>query len=411
MLLSIIIVNYNVKYFVEQCLRSIYCSQGIDLTEVEIFVVDNLSRDGSVEFLKKRFPKSTHPRLQIIVNKRNVGFGRANNQALRRAKGQYILFLNPDTLLTEHTLLEILTLAQAQARVGAVGVKMLHSNGRFAPESRRGVPTPWAAFCKITGLSRLLPKSRIFGRYYMQHLPLNEPCPIDIVSGACMLIPSAVLKQVGGFDEQFFMYGEDIDLSYRLLQGGYTNFYSPTTILHYKGESTQKNTYHYVHVFYSAMLIFFRKHFKQTTPLLSLPIKCAILCSALLSLSSKQMLNLRNFLFPSLPYPKNRMLYLGQHPDDIRQIAEDYGLDIDLLDATERTHPNGHAGAMPYNPQDYLHIVYDLQDYSTAAVLEIFEKNTRPHLYLGTYSPRTHTLITGSKTYVGSRHSSQGPRA
>lgn len=411
MLLSIIIVNYNVKYFVEQCLRSIYASQGINLTEVEIFVVDNLSHDGSVEFLKKRFPKPSHPRLSIIANKRNVGFGRANNQALRRAKGKYILFLNPDTLLTEHTLADILNLAQSQTKLGAVGVKMLHSNGRFAPESRRGVPTPWAAFCKITGLSRLLPKSRIFGRYYMQHLPLDEPNPVDIVSGACMLVPAQALKQVGSFDEQFFMYGEDIDLSYRLLLAGYTNYYSPTTILHYKGESTQKNTYHYVHVFYSAMLIFFRKHFKQTTPLLALPIKCAILCSALLSLTGRQMLNLRNFLFPSLAYPKNRMLYLGQHHRAIQQIAEDYGLDIDLLDATQQTHPQGHAGTMPFNPQDYLHIIYDLQDYSTAKVLEIFENNTRPNIHIGTYSPRTHTIITGSKTYVGSTHTTQAPRA
>ena len=180
MLLSIIIVNYNVKYFVEQCLRSIEQSQHIDLAQVEVFVIDNLSKDQSVSYLRERFSTQSCPAVHILANKFNAGFGKANNQALQQAKGKYILFLNPDTLLTPHTLSDVLEVARKHDNFGCIGVRMLHTNGRFASESRRGIPTPWTAFCKMSGLSTLFPHSRTFGRYYMQSLDLDVKDGIGI---------------------------------------------------------------------------------------------------------------------------------------------------------------------------------------------------------------------------------------
>ena len=245
--LSIIIVSYNVRYFLEQCLFSIYGSKGN--FEYEVFVVDNASKDGSVNYIRHRFPHREYPTLHVIENVRNVGFGRANNQALERAKGKYVLFLNPDTLLAENTLADCLAFAESHEDLGALGVMMLQTNGLFANESRRGLPTPWTAFCKMSGLASLFPKSRIFGRYYMRYLDKNQPSEIEIVSGAFMLLKNDSLKRLGGFDEQFFMYGEDIDLSYRMLRGGMKNYYMPTPMLHYKGKSTQKSSFRYVQYF------------------------------------------------------------------------------------------------------------------------------------------------------------------
>ena len=267
--LSVVIVSYNVKYYVHQCLRSVEkAAQGI---EHEIFVVDNNSTDGTSEYLQP-----LHPNVHYIWNKENVGFARANNQALHKACGQYVLLLNPDTIITEHTLTDCIALMEKRPDAGAIGVRMLDPDGRFAPESRRGIPTPFTAFCKMTGLCRLFPKSRTFGRYYMQYLDANHVNEIEVISGACFFTRRSTLLQSGLLDEDFFMYGEDIDLSFRILQTGLKNLYLPTPILHYKGESTHESTYRYVQIFYQAMLIFFRKHFGHYSFLVSLPIKAAI---------------------------------------------------------------------------------------------------------------------------------------
>ena len=398
--LSIIIVSYNVKRYLEQCLNSIYAQQDVDLQQIEVFVVDNFSKDGTIGHLRRKFPAKRFPGLHLIANKRNVGFGRANNQALHKAKGAYILFLNPDTLLTEHTLHDALDEAARHDDLGAMGVKMLGSDGTFAPESRRGVPSPWTAFCKMSGLYHLAPKSRLFGRYYMQDLDKDQTAPIDIVSGAFMLIPHKVLDEVGSFDESFFMYGEDIDLSFRMLQNGRSNRYLPTPILHYKGESTHKNSFHYVHVFYEAMLIFFRKHYKHYTLALSLPIKAAILMSAALSLTTHQCRMLRRFLYPRAFHRNSRMLYLGHAVEAINQLAEEYGLDIDCLDADAQSLPGGHASTSQIRQSTYLHIVYDLHDFSIAQVLSHFENANPTHCHIGTFNPSNGTLITGSKVYT-----------
>jgi len=255
MKLSVIIVNYNVKHFLEQCLHSVYkAAKGI---ETEIFVVDNNSVDGSAELIREKFPD-----LHFIENKENVGFSRANNQAIKLAKGEYILLLNPDTVVEEDTFSKVTGFMDKHPEAGGLGVKMIDGKGNFLPESKRGLPTPWVAFYKMFGLSKLFPNSRKFGKYHLSDLNENEIHEIEIIAGAFMLLRKETLDKVGLLDEAFFMYGEDIDLSYRIILGGYKNYYFPeTTIIHYKGESTKKGSLNYVKVFYNAMIIFARKHF------------------------------------------------------------------------------------------------------------------------------------------------------
>jgi O-antigen biosynthesis protein len=255
MKLSVIIVNYNVKHFLEQCLHSVYkAAKGI---ETEIFVVDNNSVDGSAQLIREKFPD-----LHFIENRENVGFSRANNQAIRMAKGEYILLLNPDTVVEEDTFSKVTGFMDNHPEAGGLGVKMIDGKGTFLPESKRGLPTPWVAFYKMFGLSKLFPNSRKFGKYHLSYLNPNEIHEIEILAGAFMLLRKKALDKVGLLDEDFFMYGEDIDLSYRIILGGFKNYYFPeTTIIHYKGESTKKGSLNYVKVFYNAMIIFARKHF------------------------------------------------------------------------------------------------------------------------------------------------------
>lgn len=255
--LSVIIVNYNVKHFLEQCLLSVYkAMEGID---GEVYVVDNNSVDGSQEMLRKNFPWIT-----LIESKENLGFSAGNNLAIRKAVGEYVLLLNPDTIVEESTFHKCLEFMDAHPDSGALGVKMLDGEGNFLPESKRGLPTPWIAFYKIFGVSRLFPKSKKFGRYHLGYLDKNENHEVEVLSGAFMFMRNETLKKIGLLDEDFFMYGEDIDLSYRVILGGYKNYYySGTQIIHYKGESTKKGSLNYVKVFYNAMIIFAKKHFSK----------------------------------------------------------------------------------------------------------------------------------------------------
>ncbi len=267
--LSVIIVNYNVKYYLEQCLESVRrASEGL---QVEVFVVDNLSTDGSIAYLRERFPHVT-----FIENTENVGFARANNQAIRISSGKYVLLLNPDTIVLEHTFSDFIRFMDEHPEAGGAGAYMLRTDGTFAPESRRGLPTPFVAFCKMSGLASVLPKSRLFGRYYMRYLDENEANEIEIISGAFMFLRREALDKVGLLDEDFFMYGEDIDLSYRIIRSGYSNYYAPFPIIHFKGESTKKTSYFYVKTFYDAMLIFYKKHYPRSNFLIALFIKSAI---------------------------------------------------------------------------------------------------------------------------------------
>ena len=255
MQLSIIIVNYNVKYFLLQCLQSV--QKAIAGIDAEVFVVDNASCDGSVEMLKKRFPD-----VNFIANTENVGFSCANNQAINLAKGEYVLLLNPDTLVAEDTFAKCIEFMQNTPDAGAIGVKMINGNGEFLPESKRALPIPSVAFYKIFGLSKLFPNSKRFGSYHLTYLDNNKTQSVEVLSGAFMFIRKKLLDEIGGLDETFFMYGEDIDLSYRITKAGYKNYYLPDTqIIHYKGESTKKGSVNYVIVFYKAMQIFAKKHF------------------------------------------------------------------------------------------------------------------------------------------------------
>jgi len=261
MILSVIIVNYRVPYFLELCLRSV--QKALQDLETEIFVVDNFSADESVGYLRPLFPE-----VQFILNTSNLGFARANNQALEKARGKYILFLNPDTILPEDAATRCLSFLEATPGIGALGVRMIDGSGLFLKESRRGFPSPWVAFCKLSGLTALFPRSRFFAAYYLGHLSADKTSPAPVLSGACMWVARTILEKVGSFDERFFMYAEDIDLSYRIEQAGHTNYYlAATTIVHFKGESTLKDI-RYVKLFYTAMSQFRRKHFKRGLPAL-----------------------------------------------------------------------------------------------------------------------------------------------
>ena len=278
MKLSVIIVNYNVKYFLEQALLSVRrAAEGL---AVEVFVVDNNSVDESVPMVEEKFPE-----VRLIKNKHNPGFSIANNQAIRISTGEYVLLLNPDTVVEEDTFEKCIHFMDAHPEAGALGVRMIDGSGAFLPESKRGFPSPWAAFCKTFGLSRIFPKSRLFNHYHLGYLDEMETNEIEVLAGAFMLMRREALDKAGLLDEAFFMYGEDIDLSYRIIQAGYKNYYFPeTTIIHYKGESTKKGSLNYVKAFYTAMIIFAKKHFKgEQARLFVLMLQGAIYFRALLT--------------------------------------------------------------------------------------------------------------------------------
>ncbi len=267
--LSVVIVSYNVRRFVEQCLDSVRkASEGLD---VEVFVVDNASSDDTVEVIPRRYPW-----VRFIANADNLGFARANNIAIRQAVGEYVLLLNPDTIVARETLRQAVDFMDGHPKAGGAGVRMHNADGTLAPESRRAIPTPWVSCLKMLGFTR---------RYYMSHLSWDEPGRIEVISGAFCLLRRKALDEIGLLDEDFFMYGEDIDLSFRLLKGGWENWYLPLDIIHFKGESTQKSTFRYVHVFYQAMLIFFRKHYSHLSVFYTLPVKLAIYFRAAIALT------------------------------------------------------------------------------------------------------------------------------
>ncbi|MFP5040357.1 glycosyltransferase family 2 protein [Parasediminibacterium sp. JCM 36343] len=279
MLISIIIVNYNVKYFLEQCLCSV--EKAIGSMEIEVIVVDNDSSDDSIAYLQPKFPF-----VKYIYNSDNVGFGKANNQALPYCKGDYILFLNPDTILPEDCFAKCIDFFEKQPDCGALGIKMIDGSGTFLPESKRGYPSPIASFFKLTGLAGIFPRSRIFNQYALGHLDPFANHKIDVLAGAFIMARKEAIAATNGFDEDFFMYGEDIDLSYRIQKAGFNNYYfSESTILHFKGESTKKGSLNYVKMFYSAMSIFVQKHYSGSKArVFSLLIQSAIFFRASISL-------------------------------------------------------------------------------------------------------------------------------
>lgn len=383
MKLSIVIVNYNVRYYLEQCLLSVERA----LTGVcgEVFVVDNNSTDDSMSYLKGKFPW-----VRYIENDENVGFSRANNQAIRESRGEYVLLLNPDTFVGEGTLRECIDFMDNNSQAGMCGVGMLKIDGSFAPESRRGIPTPFVAFCKMSGLGALFPKSRLFGRYYMQYLNRQAINPIEIVSGAFMFIRKSVLDEVGLLDEHFFMYGEDIDMSYRVLNAGYQNYYLPTRILHYKGESTKKDSWQYVNAFHKAMIIFFKKHFTHYSFLYSVPITMTIVLKGAMSYVVQKM---RGFSKrkPVVKQQKFLIVSDGQNLDDMKRIAEKYQFKYDVF--------HSRLGDMPSTDvlyRDYDYIVFDTSRYPYSSILEFFrhDEPNRQRPFMATYIPSNKSIMT-----------------
>ena len=391
MKLSVVIVSYNVSHYLLQCLDSLQRAlRGID---GEVIVVDNHSRDNSVALVHQ-----AHPEVKVIENLHNLGFSKANNIALRQAKGEYALLLNPDTIVADNTIRDCIAFLDLHPDAGAAGVMMLNADGTVAPESRRGVPTPLTSFYKLSGLCRMFPRSPRFGRYYLGHLPWQTPQQIDIVSGAFCMLRRSVLDKVGLLDEDYFMYGEDIDLSYRILKQGATNWYLPYPILHYKGESTQKSSFRYVHVFYQAMLIFFRKHFSHLGLLVTLPIKTAIWFKALVALVAMLTNRMRRSLgfvdrhsdcssFQYLCFGSRSMV------SSCGEILGKHGLSWSSYDSSDPIYINKVATAQT-EPSV---IVLDPQRFSFAAMLSIMRQTANSAVLLGTFQPFTKSIITSNE--------------
>ncbi|MDE6013186.1 MAG: glycosyltransferase family 2 protein [Prevotella sp.] len=368
MKLSIIIVSYKVPYYVEQCIRSVRkATEGIDC---EIIVVDNHSQDNTIAYLTKCFGST----ITLIDSNHNLGFARANNMAIRQSQGEYVLLLNPDTFVGTDTIRQVITFMDDHPKVGGAGVRMHNSNGTLAMESRRGLPTPYVSFLKMLGVA---------SRYYMSHLSWDQPERIDVMSGAFCMLRRSVLDQIGLLDEDFFMYGEDIDLSYRILKGGYENWYVPADIVHYKGESTQKSSFRYVHVFYQAMLIFFRKHYGHLSLFITLPIKTAIYIRAVMALFVMGYYRIRKDMgFFGKP-DSMEYVFVGSEKmlAECRQLVRRKALSATFLSPDASVTP-GRSRC----------VVYDLETFSFTDVIHRAEKDG--HSYIGTYSTETHILIT-----------------
>lgn len=394
--LSVIIVNYNVKYYLDQCIRSVLRAFEEMNTPAEIIVVDNHSADGSVDYQEQRYPQKLFPMVRFVRSAHNLGFARANNIAIRQSRGEYVLLLNPDTIVGEDALKASVDFMDVHEDAGAVGVRMLGAQGRRAMESRRGLPTPMVSFFKMLGFCNRWPHHRLFGKYYMGYLPWDEPSQIEVVSGAYCMLRRKALDEVGLLDEDFFMYGEDIDLSYRVLKGGYHNYYLPVDILHYKGESTQKSSFRYVHVFYEAMLIFFRKHYSGMTFLLSLPIKTAIYAKALMALVgmlSDRMRKSLGFFAPSAEGAQH-YVFVGslEMQDACRDIARRLGLDAEFHDSEVQEDKS----EATWSEKNDNVLVLDADSMSYADMLKRMSRlsDMNVNVTLGTYSKEIGKIIT-----------------
>ena len=387
-MVSVIIVSYKVKYYIEQVLRSLYRSN----QEIEVFVVDNASGDDTIEYLSARYPD-----VHYIANSENVGFGSANNQALKLAKGEYVLFLNPDTIVAERTIEGCVNLMESDSEVGAIGVRMQYSDGHFAPESRRSVPTPFVSFCKMSGLGRLFPNSKLFARYHLSYIDKDLACNIEVVSGAYMFVRKAVLDKIGGFDETFFMYGEDVDLSYRILKAGYRNCYLPLPVLHYKGESTTKTSYSYAKAFYDAMTIFFTKHYRHYSRFFTLLVKMVV---GFQKFSTYIKNNLFNKDRAAMKL-KSRALFAGNGAEfaTIKNLVSKSRtiVDVDFLEADDLLKNQGVPAA---KIKEYDVVIYDTDCFSYNVMLDNMYSLDIHKTLLATYNRESRTIITELEVIV-----------
>lgn len=394
MKLSVVIVSYNVKHYLEQCLVSV--RRACRDIEAEVWVVDNASRDSTADYVRRHFPE-----VHLIANDENVGFSRANNMAILRSAGEYVLLLNPDTVVGENVLKTCVDFLDAHPRAGATGVAMLKDDGGFAWESRRGLPTPFTAFCKMSGLCALFPRSHRFGRYYMRYLDKDEVSRIDVISGAFNMLRRTALDRTGLLDEDFFMYGEDIDLSCRLLQCGFENYYLPVNILHYKGESTVKSSFRYVNAFYRAMLIFFDKHYRNSHRWLTPLIRLAVVVRGLLDLCIRQKDRLLRLLFGRRDKEAGkRYLFLGRSEtmEEVCRLSVRRSLRIDFKEAGQDTLPDGHCDpSVSLSGYDY--VLYDTSAYSYERIFSLLSRTQKSGVRLALYSPETKKLVTFHNVY------------
>ena len=394
MKLSIIIVSYNVKHYLHQCIDSLL--KAVKDIDAEICVIDNHSKDGTVDSLK-----SYGKNIKIIASPHNNGFAKANNIAIRQTSGDYVLLLNPDTFVGENAIKDCLEFMDAHADAGGLGVQMLKSDGSKALESRRGLPTPMTSFYKMCGLCAKYPTNKRFGKYYMCDMSWDEPGRIEIISGAFFMARRSALDKIGLLDEDFFMYGEDIDLSYRLLKKWYSNWYLPVKILHYKGESTQKSSFRYVHVFYEAMLIFFRKHYGHLSFWLCIPIKMAIYIKATFALMKMLTEKVNKTLgFTNKHGNKSpRYIFIGSAKSikACREIAARNGLDAEFYESDETSNNDGHARFIENAGNNIVYAVYDVSSYKYETILNIFSKNVKNNILIGTHHPKYNIIITDNE--------------
>lgn len=396
MTLSVVIVNYKVPFYLHQCLLSL--EKATDKIETEFFVVDNDSGDGSVEFLRKY-----HPKAVFIENDRNLGFSKANNKAISRVKGDFVLLINPDTIVSEDTICKCLDFMSEHKEAGALGVSQHYAYGMFAPESRRAVPKPMTALFKFTGLCKRFPKNKVMGRYYLGFLDRNEKAEIEVLSGAFMFIRHQAIKEVGAFDEDYFMYGEDIDLSYRILKGGYKNYYLPTRILHYKGESTHKQTFTYVNNFNKSMTIFFKKHFKAYSWFLELPILAAVYLKTVWGFVkvTAQKMFLKKVSDEQL-IASYKFLVLAEdiHESKAAQLLRNNGYQPKVVPVTEQIKTTGHTGLSDTDWTNYDFVVYDTKEFAYKQMIDAFVRQyemrncNRPSLAV--YHHDTNAIVTFS---------------
>ncbi len=383
--LSIVIVNYNVCGFLEQCLLSL--ADAVKEIPHEIFVVDNASTDGSDTYIPRRFPQ-----VKYIYNAENVGFARANNQAMALSSGRYVLLLNPDTVVGESVLSEACRFLDDHPDAGALGVKMLDGDGRFLPESKRGFPSPWVSFCKIFGLAKIFPRSPRFGRYHLRYLDENEINRVDVLSGAFMLLRRSTLDRCGLLDEQFFMYGEDIDLSYRMTLTGRHNYYLPLRIIHYKGESTKTESLRYVRIFYQAMLIFLRKHYPHYKFFAQFSIRLAIYLRASAAA-------VRRKLFPKkkkVDETSGEWNLLCREPDAAASLLAHHGVTLDFVTSDVAEMAVRLSGARRRQ-----HVVFDRSLYTYGAIIECMEAWSAPgkvRFYI--YSPESGKIVSAHTSFT-----------
>ena len=365
MQLSVIILNYNVRYFLEQCVLSVQKAlEGID---GEIIVIDNASSDDSCEMMKTKFPN-----IKLIENKDNLGFPKGNNIGVAQAKGEYICILNPDTVVAEDTFFKILNsqLPTRNSQLGIIGCKLIDGAGNFLPESKRGVPTPWVAFTKIFGLYKI---SSYFGKYYAQHLAENESGKVDILVGAFMIMKRELYLEVGGFDEDCFMYSDDIDLSYLVLKTGKSNHYfHETSVIHYKGESTVRDGT-YMKRFREAMQFFYKKHFKK-------------------SWFFDVMMQVGSFVFS--------LLKKNQQKNEVRNIDEYIVFSRENLELNLSKKATYLADFNQFvnQPQKNIEIIFDTTTFSFAEIITFMQSNKSKNLSFKNY-------ISSSNYLIGSNNS------